>query len=106
MADVLKVTPEELSATANTFKSNQQAMATAYNAMNESVSALTNTWIGEASASFKSQFSALYKNLSQTEEKMADAIDELVKASEAFSAVEAQNKAAADGLDTGSSPFV
>ncbi len=61
MADVLKVTPEELVSAASTFRTQQQAMQTAYLQMSDAVRTLDTTWNGDASESFKTQFDAMYR---------------------------------------------
>ena len=105
MADVLKVTPEELISTASSFKSSQQQMQTAYLTMSDAVRSLDTTWNGDASEQFKAQFDAMYKNLSQTEQKMTDAVDELLKAADLYQQVEDSIKSAVSGLEEGTSPF-
>ena len=105
MADVLKVTPEELQSTANQFKTYQSNLQTAYLQMSDAVRSLDTTWNGEASEQFKTQFDAMYKNLSQTEQKMGDAIDELLKAFDIYTEAENSIKSQVDALDEGTSPF-
>ena len=105
MADVLKVTPEELQSTANQFKNYQNELKIAYLTMSNSVRTLDGTWNGEASEQFKSQFESMYKNLEQTEQKMTDAIDELLKAHDIYQEAENAIKGQVDSLDTGTSPF-
>ena len=105
MADVLKVTPEELQATASQFKSYQSNLQTAYLSMSDAVRSLDTTWNGEASEQFKTQFDSMYKNLSQTEQKMADAIDELLKAHDIYQEAEDAIKGQVGALDEGTSPF-
>ena len=105
MADVLKVTPEELQNTANQFKGYQGNLQTAYLQMSDAVRSLDTTWNGEASEQFKSQFESMYKNLEQTEQKMTDAIDELLKAHDIYQEAENAIKGQVDALDEGTSPF-
>jgi len=105
MADILKVTPAELVDTAAKFKTYQNTLKVAYLTMSDAVRHLDASWNGEASETFKAQFDAMYANLSQTEEKMDDAIDELTKAHDLYEDVEAAVKAQADALETGTSPF-
>jgi len=105
MADVLKVTPEELRNTATQFKANQQKMQTAYLQMSDAVRSLDTTWNGEANEQFKTQFENMYKNLSQTEQKMEDAVDELTKAAGIYEEVENGLKSLAQSLEVGTSPF-
>ena len=105
MADVLKVTPEELRNTASQFKTYQGNMQTAYLQMSDAVRTLDGTWNGDASEQFKTQFDNMYKNLSQTEDKMNDAVDELTKAAGIYEQVENSNKSQMASLDVGTSPF-
>ncbi len=105
MADVLKVTPEELVNTANQFKTNLTNMQNAYLQMSNAVRALDSSWNGEANEQFKAQFDAMYKNLQQTEQKMGDAIDELLKAHDIYQEAENAIKGQVDALDEGTSPF-
>ena len=104
-ADVLKVTPEELRNTATQFKSNLQKMQTAYLQMSDAVRNLDTSWNGDASEQVKTQFDNMYKNLSQTEDKMNDAVDELTKAAGIYEQVENSNKSQMASLDVGTSPF-
>ena len=104
-ADVLKVTPEEHRNTATQFKSNLQKMQTAYLQMSDAVRNLDTSWNGDASEQFKIQFDNMYKNLSQTEDKMNDAVDELTKAAGIYEQVENSNKSQMASLDVGTSPF-
>ena len=105
MADVLKVTPEELQAAASQFKTQQAVLQTAYLTMSDAVRSLDTTWNGEASEQFKSQFDSMYKNLSQTEEKMTDAVDELLKAHDIYEEAENAIKGQVSALSEGTSPF-
>lgn len=105
MADKLLVNTEEMTATASQFKTYMGNMQTAYLTMSDAVRALDGSWNGDASEQFKATFDTMYNNLKQTEDKMTDAVDEMLKAVELFDEVENAIKAQAGGLDTGSSPF-
>lgn len=105
MADKLLVNTDEMTATASQFKSYMQSMQNAYLTMSNAVRTLDTTWNGEASEQFKTTFESMYKNLEQTEQKMTDAVDEMLKAVELFDEVENAIKSQAGGLDTGTSPF-
>ena len=105
MADILKVTPEELQSTASQFKTYQSNLQIAYLTMSDAVRSLSTTWTGTASSQFSSQFESMYKNLSQTEDKMNDAIDELLKAYDIFQETEDSIKGQVEALEEGTSPF-
>lgn len=105
MADVLKVSPEALVNTAVQFKNYQKELENAYLTMSDAVRSLDTTWDGEASEAFKAQFESMYKNLSQTEQKMTDAYEELLKAHDLFEEYENKVKGQASALEVGTSPF-
>ena len=105
MADVLKVTPEELRTTATQFKTNMQKMQVAYLQMSDAVRNLDTSWNGEASEQFKEQFKNMYDNLSKSEQKMTDAADELTRAAGIYDEVENSIKSQVSALDIGTSPF-
>lgn len=105
MADVLKVTPEELRTAANTFKSKKEQMQTAYGEMQKANNTLDTSWNGQASDAFKTQFESMYKNLSQAEQKMSDAVEELEKAAGIYDDVEQQIESSVKQLQVGTSPF-
>lgn len=104
-ADVLKVDPQQLVSTASKFKSEMQNMQVAHLKMSEAIRSLDGTWDGGASEQFKSNFDAMYNNLKLTDEKMTDAVEELLKANELFEQYEQQNQQLAASLDEGTSPF-
>ena len=106
MAETIKVSTEEMQATLNTYNTQKAAQLTAYESMKTTVSGLSGGWIGEASQSFQNQFQTYYANIAQSEQKMADAVDELAKANELFTATEVQSlKSGATALEVGRSPF-
>lgn len=105
MADIIKVSPEEMRAAVSTFKSRQTELQTAYLNMSNAVRAVDATWNGEASESFKNQFNEMYKNIEQTETKVQDAIDEVSKAAAIFEETEKKLESTIGALDTGESPF-
>ncbi len=104
-ADKLLVSTEEMTATATQFKSFCQEMQVAYLTMSDAVRTLDGSWDGDASEQFKANFEKMYTNLKMTEDKMNDAVDEMLKAAELFDEVENSIKTAAAGLDVGTSPF-
>lgn len=105
MADIIKVSVEEMRAAVGSFKSCQAELENAYLTMSNAVRTVDTSWNGEASEAFKSQFDALYKNIEQTEAKVQDAIDEVSQAAEIYESAESSLESAFGGLDVGSSPF-
>lgn len=106
MADILQVTPEQLQQTAQQFKTYQSQLQTAYLKMSNTVRRIDAIWNGEASEQFKAQFDSMYKNLEQTEQKMQDGIDELLKAHDTYLTTEQAIQKTTQQLETGTSPFV
>lgn len=99
MADVLKVSLEELHAAANRFKSRQIVFQTAYRTMYDAVSSLND----EDSKQFIPQFESIYKSLSQNVENMIEAVDELLR--EPDESPEFELFPIWSGLDEDFSPF-
>lgn len=105
MAEILKVDTAQLTDTASQFKSHQQSMMNAVLTMSNAVRQMGATWNGAAAEAFDRQFEAMYKNLAQTEQKMTDVIEELLKAHDIFEEYENKLKTLADSMDVGSDPF-
>jgi WXG100 family type VII secretion target len=105
MADIIKVSTEELRSAANKFSTCQQELQTAYLTMSNAVRALDGSYDGDASEAFKAQFDAMYKNIEQTQDKVQDAVDELKKAADIYDEVEQTLAGTFNSLDTGTTPF-
>lgn len=105
MADIIKVSAEELRSAAGKFSNCQQELQTAYLTMSNAVRALDGSYDGDASEAFKAQFDAMYKNIEQTEAKVQDAVDEVKQAADIYDEVENKLSGEFTGLDTGTSPF-
>jgi WXG100 family type VII secretion target len=105
MADIVKVSTEELRNTAGKFSTCQQELQTAYLTMSNAVRVLDGSYDGEASEAFKNQFGEMYKNIEQTEAKVQDAVDDLKKAANLYDENEREVAGIFDALDTGTSPF-
>ena len=106
MAETIKVSTEEMQSTLNTFNTQKGAQMSAYESMKSTISGLAGGWMGEASSAFQGQFQTFYSNISQSEAKMADAVDELAKSADLFVGAEIEHlKSAASALEVGRSPF-
>ncbi len=105
MADIIKVSEEQLLSTATKYTACKQELQTAYLTMSNAVRALDGSYDGDASEAFKAQFDAMYKNIEQTEHKAQDAVDELQKAAQLYVTSEEALKAAFGALDVGTNPF-
>lgn len=105
MADIIKVSGEELRATVAKYNTQKAQLQTAYLQMSNAVRTVDGSWNGDASEAFKAQFDQLYKNIEQTEAKVQDAVDEMTKAAEIFDEVEQANQTAFQNLEVGTSPF-
>ena len=107
MAETIKVSTEEMQIALNTFNTQKGAQMSAYESMKNTVANLAGSYIGEASSAFQGQFQAFYGNISQSEARMADAVDELAKSANLFVGAEIERlKTAASSLGTGSgTPF-
>lgn len=103
--EIFKVNIEEMRSTAQNFKNCKQQMQIAYLEMSNAVRVVGNSWKGDASEEFQSQFDTLYKNLEQTEPQITSAIDDMVKAADLFYQTEVGLGKSFDSLEQGRSPF-
>ena len=105
MADIIRVSTEELRDAVGKFNTNKQQLQMAYLQMSNAVRTVDTTWNGDASEAFKAQFDQMYKNIQETEAKVQDAIDELTRAAEIYDEIEQANSQAFANLDVGTSAF-
>lgn len=105
MADVIKVSTQELINAVSNFKTQQMQLQNAYLLMYRNIHGLDGKYVGDASEALKDQFEQMYKNIEQTEAKVQDAVDELQKTADIVDEVEANLQSAFRGLDTGTDPF-
>lgn len=106
MAEIIKVSVEEMRSAVSTFNSCKTELQNAYLTMSNAVRTVDSSWNGDASEAFKAQFDAMYKNIEQTELKVQDAVDEITKAADIYEEAETSLEGAIGQLDTGTSPFV
>ena len=105
MAEVVKVSTEEMISTVNAYNTQKGAQQSAYSAMKSSVTSLHGPWMGDSAQAFQDQFAQFFSNLEQSEAKMQDAIDELRESANIFEETESATGNSARALDVGSSPF-
>ena len=105
MADIIKVSTEELINTVTQFKNHQMQLQNAYLQMYRNIHGLDGSYRGDASEALKNQFEQMYKNIEQTEAKVQDAVEEMTKTAEIVDEVEAGLQSAFGSLDTGTDPF-
>ena len=104
MAERVLVSTEDMLTTVGVYQTNKKKQADAYQQLNSAVNTLDAAWDGAASEAFKTSFRALYKNISMSEARMKDAIDELTKSAQLYADVESKQQGAMSGLDKGK-PF-
>jgi len=105
MADVIKVSTEELISAVNKYSTQKTQLQNAYLLMYRNIHGLDGVYVGDASEALKQQFEQMYKNIEQTEAKVQDSIDELTKTADIVNEVEAGLQSAFSSLDTGTDPF-
>lgn len=104
-SDELVVSTEQLRATAQSYRGFQQQFQNAYLQMSNEVRVSDGYWDGDASEAFKAQFDALYKNLSQTEQTVQNAVNAMEQAAEIFEEAETGVVEWFEQLSEGTSPF-
>lgn len=105
MADIIKVSTDELISAVNKYSTQKTQLQNAYLLMYRNIHGLDGVYVGDASEALKQQFEQMYKNIEQTEAKVQDAIEELTKTAEVVNEVEAGLQSAFGSLDTGTDPF-
>ncbi len=105
MAEIIKVSTEEMRNTASQYVAAQAALEEAYDRMDRAVRVLDSAWKGEAYTLMRMQWSLTYKNIERANERMQDAIDELNQSADLFDANETRQVSAFQSLDVGTSPF-
>ena len=105
MANALKVSTEELKAASGEFSRHRSVLNTTCNQIANNVHSAQNSWKGKACAAYMDRFDQMYAELQQTDVKMQDAVDELLKAADIFEGSEKQTKNMMSMLETGESPF-
>ena len=106
MADQLKVSTDQLKNTSREFSSRKKELEGICSQMSGIAKGTPEYWRGNANDAFVAKFSAMYDQLRETDVKMQDAVDELLKAAGIFEESESRNSTAMQSLDTGTSPFL
>ena len=105
MADIIHVSTDQLREAVAKYNTCKGQLQLAYASMAAEVFKVDNSWNGDASEAFKSQFNLMYKNIEQTEAKVQDAVDEMTKAAEIYDEIEQMNQSTFANLDVGTDPF-
>jgi WXG100 family type VII secretion target len=105
MAEIIKVSTDEMRETVSQFVSAQSSLQEAYNRMDRAVKVLDTAWKGIAYTAMRTQWSLTYKNIERANERMQDAIDELNQTAELFDSNESVQISSFQSLDVGTSPF-
>jgi WXG100 family type VII secretion target len=105
MADIIRVSTDQLREAVSKYNTCKGQLQTAYLQMSNAVRTVDSSWNGDASEAFKAQFDQMYKNIEQTEAKVQDAVDEMTKAAEIYDEIEQANQTTFANLDVGTDPF-
>lgn len=105
MAELVKVSTEEMRDTVSRYITAKASLKEAYEWMDRALKTLDTCWKGAAYMAMKAQWDITYKNIQLSEAKMQDAIDELNKTADLFDANELAAISSFKSLDVGTSPF-
>ena len=105
MAEIIKVSTDEMRQTVSRFTTAQRRLDEAYTHMDRCVSLLDGRWTGPAFLAMQTQWRLMYNNIRQANEKMQDAIDELNATADLFDQNESKITGNFQSLEVGSSPF-
>ena len=105
MADVIKVSTEEMNVCITRYVAEKAKLMNALQICVKASQLLARSWAGPSFAVCCAKMANTYKNLSQTEQKIDDAITELRNTISNMEAAEGKISSNIGSLDTGSSPF-
>ena len=105
MADVIKVSTEEMSACIARYTAEKAKLMNALSICLKASQLLMRSWAGPSFAVCCAKMADTYKNLFQSEQKIDDAINELKKTISIMEQAEGKVKSNVASLDVGTSPF-
>lgn len=105
MAEIIKVSTQQMRETAQNYTSAKQELENAYQNMDKAIKTMDKLWSGPAYVTMLATWAAVYKNIALSELRMKDAIDELNASAQIFDTTEGQTKSKAGALEQGKSPF-
>ena len=103
--DEIVVPQEEILSSITSFTHAQEHLQDSYKNMERAMDALNQVWMGIAHKALDYQWHTIYGNITQADEKMADAIEELRITHDLFDQNEQKLSASFFSLDQGDSPF-
>lgn len=104
-ANVIRVSTEDMARTISKYQEERGRLMDALGICNNAAQELARSWAGPSFLAMSVRLSGTYKNLSQSLEKIDDAIDELKSTINIMDSAESSVASAAAALDIGSSPF-
>ena len=105
MADVIKVSTEEMNACIARYTAEKAKLMNALSICVKASNLLMQSWAGPSFAVCCTKMANTYKNLFQAEQKIDDAISELRKTVSLMEQAEGKISSNVGSLDVGSSPF-
>lgn len=105
MAEIIKVTTDEMRQTAARYQSAQGELQTAFSQLDRALNILESCWKGPAYMAMRTQWQIAYGNIKRADDKMQDAVDELNKVANLFDQNESTIQSSFSALDTGTDPF-
>ena len=105
MADVIKVSTEEMSACIARYTAEKAKLMNALSICLKASQLLMRSWAGPSFVICCGKMANTYKNLAESEQKINDAISELKKTISIMDQAEGKISSNINSLDTGTSPF-
>ena len=101
MAEIIKVSTDEMRDTVAQFTAAQSELQEAYSSMDRAIRVLDTCWKGVAYMAMRTQWGLAYKNIEAANERIQDAIDELNKSADLFDANETGLTSSFQSMKTG-----
>lgn len=100
MEGTLKVSPEQLTATANEFSSLGSAVRNITSTMTDTVTTLSSVWEGEASTAYVAKFSGLQDDIEKMHGMIQEHVKDLNEMASRYASAETSNTSAIESLSS------
>ena len=105
-ADRIMVSTDEMEDCIQKYQAERQKLVEALETVNEAAKELEEIWVGPACLAYMARLAEARKNITQAEQKIDDAVEELRFTIKRMKEAESNNIRAASSLSVGSSPFL
>jgi WXG100 family type VII secretion target len=100
MEGILKVTPEQLTSTANSFSATGTQVRNLTAAMTDLVNGMASIWTGEAASAYTTKFNGLQDDISKINAMIQEHVNDLTQMASTYNSAEQASTSEAQGLSS------